>query len=44
MISINSAYDHLRKCARQPILDQIDGCPDQIDTAPQPLRAGAQAT
>ena len=37
LISINSAYDHLRTCARQPILDQIDGTPDRPDQAPSPL-------
>lgn len=37
LISINSAYDHLRTCARQPILDQIDGTPDRADQAPSPL-------
>lgn len=37
LISINSAYDHLRSCARQPILDQIDGTPDRVDQAPSPL-------
>ncbi|MBW2734885.1 MAG: sigma-70 family RNA polymerase sigma factor [Deltaproteobacteria bacterium] len=37
LISINSAYDHLRSCARQPALDQIDGVPDRVDQAPGPL-------
>lgn len=37
LISINSAYDHLRCRARQPLLDQIEGCPDREDMAPSPL-------
>lgn len=37
LISINTAYDHLRSCARQPMLDQIDGVPDRMDQAPGPL-------
>jgi len=39
LISINTAYDHLRACARQPILDHIDGTPERIDQAPSPLDA-----
>jgi RNA polymerase sigma-70 factor (ECF subfamily) len=28
MISINSAYDHLRSAGRRPMLDRVDGSPD----------------
>ena len=37
LISINTAYDHLRSTARQPLLDRIDGCPDRVDVSPGPL-------
>jgi RNA polymerase sigma-70 factor (ECF subfamily) len=37
LIAINSAYDHLRSRARQPLLDQIEGCPDREDLTPSPL-------
>lgn len=37
LIAINTAYDHLRRCARRPVLDQIDGCPERVDQRPTPL-------
>ncbi|MCA9664494.1 MAG: sigma-70 family RNA polymerase sigma factor [Myxococcales bacterium] len=37
LISINTAYDHLRGIARQPILDRIEGAPERTDAAPGPL-------
>jgi RNA polymerase sigma-70 factor (ECF subfamily) len=37
LIAVNSSYDHLRSCARQPMLDQIDGTPDRVDDRPSPL-------
>lgn len=37
LISINSAYDYLRKSARQPTLDQIDGTCDRQDESAGPL-------
>ena len=37
LISINTAYDHLRVTARQPLLDYIDGTPEREDSSPSPL-------
>lgn len=37
LITIHSAYDHLRVTARQPVLDRIDGVLDREDTLPSPL-------
>ena len=37
LISINTAYDHLRVTARQPVLDRIDGLIEQEDSCPDPL-------
>jgi RNA polymerase sigma-70 factor (ECF subfamily) len=37
LITINTAYDHLRTTARQPVLDRIDGLLDREDTCPSPL-------
>ncbi len=37
LISINSAYDHLRVTARQPLLDHIDGTIESEDVHPGPL-------
>jgi RNA polymerase sigma-70 factor (ECF subfamily) len=39
MIAINTAYDHLRACARIPVLDQIDGYPHFVDERPGPLES-----
>jgi len=37
LITINTAYDHLRVTARQPVLDRIDGLLDREDSCPDPL-------
>jgi RNA polymerase sigma-70 factor (ECF subfamily) len=37
LIAINTAYDHLRATARQPMLDRIEGCPERADGRPGPL-------
>lgn len=37
LISINTAYDHLRVTARQPVLDRVEGAPERPDGAPGPL-------
>jgi RNA polymerase sigma-70 factor (ECF subfamily) len=37
LISINTAYDHLRVTARQPILDRIEGSVEREDSTPSPL-------
>jgi RNA polymerase sigma-70 factor, ECF subfamily len=37
LISINTAYDHLRVTSRQPVLDHIDGTADREDSGPSPL-------
>jgi len=37
LISINTAYDHLRVTARQPVLDRIEGTVDREDANPSPL-------
>jgi RNA polymerase sigma-70 factor, ECF subfamily len=37
LLSINTAYDHLRVTARQPILDRIDGLFEREDELPGPL-------
>ncbi len=37
LISINTAYDHLRVTARQPVLDRIEGTVDREDATPSPL-------
>jgi RNA polymerase sigma-70 factor, ECF subfamily len=37
LISINTAYDHLRVTARQPMLDHIDGTVEREDATPSPL-------
>lgn len=37
LISINTAYDHLRITARQPLLDQVDGSLEREDSRPGPL-------
>jgi len=37
LITINTAYDHLRTTARQPVLDRIDGALDREDNCPSPL-------
>ena len=37
LITINTAYDHLRVTARQPVLDRIDGLLDTEDACPGPL-------
>jgi len=31
MISINTAYDHLRSASRRPMLDRVDGTPEPDD-------------
>jgi RNA polymerase sigma-70 factor (ECF subfamily) len=37
LISINTAYDHLRVTARQPVLDRIEGTVDREDATPSAL-------
>ena len=37
LISINTAYDHLRVTARQPLLDRIEGVIERVDQHPDPL-------
>jgi RNA polymerase sigma-70 factor, ECF subfamily len=37
LISINTAYDHLRVTARQPLLDRIEGAIEREDATPGPL-------
>jgi RNA polymerase sigma-70 factor (ECF subfamily) len=37
LISINTAYDHLRVTARQPLLDRIEGVIEREDQDPSPL-------
>ncbi len=37
MISINSAYDHLRSASRRPLLDRVDGVVDPGDEVRNPL-------
>jgi RNA polymerase sigma-70 factor (ECF subfamily) len=37
LLSINTAYDHLRGVARRPLLDRIEGCPDREDGRPDAL-------
>lgn len=37
LLTINTAYDHLRTAARQPVLDRIDGVFDRADHRPGPL-------
>jgi len=37
LITINTAYDHLRVTARQPVLDRIDGILDREESGPSPL-------
>lgn len=37
LISVNTAYDHLRVTARQPLLDRIEGAVDREDSRPSPL-------
>lgn len=37
LITINTAYDHLRCTARQPLLDRIDGALETEDVCPSPL-------
>ena len=37
LLTIHTAYDHLRVTARQPVLDRIDGVLDREDCVPGPL-------
>ncbi len=37
LITIHTAYDHLRVTARQPVLDRIDGVLEREDCLPGPL-------
>ena len=37
LITIHTAYDHLRVTARQPVLDRIDGVLEREDCVPGPL-------
>jgi RNA polymerase sigma-70 factor (ECF subfamily) len=37
LITIHTAYDHLRVTARQPLLDRLDGVVERADRKPTPL-------